>query len=254
MIFTTSPVFATSIQEASFESRLNEAHLVVHGQVDQKQVKKVKTNHGRHVLHTFVDLEVIEVLKGDWKKDFLTARLLGGKKGGQSLQIAGTPEFSLGEKVVLLLGKENRDQTFPLEGLSMAKYKVKKNREGDLKLEGLGLAPRHLQRKNKNPKNIKSPSWSIRDIKKHVKTAKNKLETDSTDRSIASKPSSSQTVTLSQNKSDPRPNQSHSYQVREPQSVDENHSFSWNVGIVVCSFIGLLFLGFIFSKMMRSKR
>ncbi|MBU6153878.1 MAG: hypothetical protein KGP28_06210 [Bdellovibrionales bacterium] len=139
-LFLMSTLMATKAGATSFFIRpfpefIREAENIVRGRIHQPHSEFGISLGGERNVHTYAELEVLEVLKGAISKTSLQIRKLGGTKDGITLQIPGSPEFRDGEESVLFLGPENEDHSYEVTGLELGKFGlVEKN--GDLELTG----------------------------------------------------------------------------------------------------------------------
>ena len=98
------------------ESLADSAELAILGRVDF--IKAEESTSGS--IHTFVSIEVIEVLKGVYGGIHLVAKRLGGEVGGKGTAVFGSPNFTLGEEVALLLRQS--DEYYEVVGMALGKF------------------------------------------------------------------------------------------------------------------------------------
>jgi hypothetical protein len=67
------------------------------------------------VIFTFVEFDTTDLVKGKLPARF-TLRLLGGTVGGRTIDADGTPTFTPGDEVILLLGPDNAEG-YPVIGM-----------------------------------------------------------------------------------------------------------------------------------------
>jgi hypothetical protein len=91
---------ATSMHPFSLDELIYVADQIVVGEVVQVEARFAR--EGR-AIYTYVDVAVTERLKGQPAGEILTVWVLGGEVGDVGLSVAGTPEFDVGEEVVLFL-------------------------------------------------------------------------------------------------------------------------------------------------------
>src|SRR5262245_56718698 len=87
--------------------------------------------------YTLVSLDVSEVLKGEIRGRQITLKQLGGRIGSTALQIAGQPEFSVGEEVRVFLEARPRDRSLTVTALWQGKFTI---------LEGSSESPQAVRR------------------------------------------------------------------------------------------------------------
>lgn len=133
---------ATSFSERPFEESINEASVIVRGQVGMSYAEKSKIDSQ---IYTYVQLEVTEVFRGEVPSRHIVIREYGGTADGVSMQVSGSAPFVRGEDVVVLLSSQARDESYPLQGLMMGKLKIKHDPKWGEVLDGpaLVLSERH---------------------------------------------------------------------------------------------------------------
>ncbi len=115
------PAGATSVLEYSFPSLVQEAEVIAVGTVTAIETAWDADNQ---VPHTFVTFSHLEVLKGKADQTELTLRFFGGPTpDGDIMQIAGVPQFAVGERSVIFCVGNNR-QAVPLVGIWQGIYRV----------------------------------------------------------------------------------------------------------------------------------
>lgn len=113
--------WATTVLEKSFSSLVQDAEVIAIGTVTAIETEWNADKKAPFTLVTFSDLEV---LKGDESQTEITLHFLGGPTpDGLVMQIAGVPQFSVGERnVVFSVG--NQYQAVPLVGMWQGVYRV----------------------------------------------------------------------------------------------------------------------------------
>ncbi len=86
-------------------------------------VSKIRSVRATDAIRTFVTLDVAEVLKGRVRNPRVTIREAGGEVDGLRQWIHGTPEFSVGESVLLFLTRR-ADGTLGTTSLGLGKFRV----------------------------------------------------------------------------------------------------------------------------------
>lgn len=113
-------VGATIVPTRSLTQQLQAADRVVRGKILSKRA--LWGPQRRHI-YTDYRLEVLEVLKGPAAK-VLTFRQLGGVYGKQTVRIAGSAHYRLGEEVLLLFEPERKPGFLFVQGLAAGKFEV----------------------------------------------------------------------------------------------------------------------------------
>ena len=119
MVWFTVPAFATTVLEKSFPDLVHEADTIVVG-----TVTAIATEQEHETPITLVTFSDLDILKGDTNQDTLTVQMMGGPTlDGRRFHIAGTPDFHLGDQmVVFIVGNET--QAVPFVGMWQGVYRV----------------------------------------------------------------------------------------------------------------------------------
>jgi len=119
MIWFTVPVWATTVLEKDFTDLVQEADTILVG-----TVTAIEADQMHETPVTLVTFSALDILKGDPHQDALTVQVLGGPASdGMRFQIAGVPEFTLGDRmVVFIVGNET--QAVPFVGMWQGVYRV----------------------------------------------------------------------------------------------------------------------------------
>ncbi len=114
-------VWATTVLEKSFSSLVQDAEVIAVGTVTAIETEWDAQKEAPFTLVTFSDLDV---LKGEGSQTEITLHFLGGPTpDGLIMQIAGVPQFSLGERTVIFC-QGNQHQAVPLVGMWQGVYRV----------------------------------------------------------------------------------------------------------------------------------
>lgn len=93
-------LYALTVARASLQELTEESSIVVAGKVEQ--IKYEWGDRSSKVIHTKVTLSVNEQLKGQ-NGSKIVFRQLGGKMGDFGMDVPGTPQFRIGDEVILFL-------------------------------------------------------------------------------------------------------------------------------------------------------
>ncbi len=126
---------ATSFYIRPFEEFTRDSHNIVRGRLHQPHSEFGITSSGERNVHTYAEIEVLEVLKGRITGSSIQVRKLGGTKDGTTLHIPGSPEFQDGEVSVFFLGPENEDHSYEVTGLELGKFGLS-DKSGETELTG----------------------------------------------------------------------------------------------------------------------
>ena len=133
MIFTSLAmatfVHGSTVQKLSFARLAEESDVIVQG-----QVADVKSRQARDpgLISTIVAVSVERQFKGP-EVSSVTIEQPGGTLGDLALGIPGTPEFAVGENVILFL-KRQRGGTFATAGGKQGKFTARVQPGGDTTL------------------------------------------------------------------------------------------------------------------------
>ena len=115
-----APARATTVLEKSFATLVQEAEIIAAGSVT---AIAAEWDADREVPFTLVTFSNLDILKGAAATP-LTLRFLGGPTpDGSLLQIAGVPQFTIGERHVLFVAG-NDHYAVPLVGIWQGVYRV----------------------------------------------------------------------------------------------------------------------------------
>ena len=93
------PALATLVPQVTLEQMAGEAQFVVHGKVTRKWSA---WDSGGQMIWSHYQLQLEEALKGSPGNSLVVSEP-GGIVGDQGISIAGTPEYDVGDEVVLLV-------------------------------------------------------------------------------------------------------------------------------------------------------
>ena len=121
LVLLSSPAWATTVLEKSFPELVQDAEVIAIGTVTAIEAEWNAQKRAPFTLVTFSDLEI---LKGEAGQTELTLHFLGGPTpDGLIMQIAGVPQFRLGERsVIFCVG--NQHNSVPLVGMWQGVYRV----------------------------------------------------------------------------------------------------------------------------------
>ena len=121
VLLVAALVSATTVIQKSFAEMVQEAEIIAVGTVTAIAAEWDAAHNRPFTLVTF---STLDVLKGAHTEPELTLRVLGGPHpDGSILQIAGVPQFSLGERLVVFV-TGNDHYAVPLVGLWQGVYRV----------------------------------------------------------------------------------------------------------------------------------
>src|SRR5215471_9406399 len=114
------PVFATTVKKMDLPELVSVSDSIVQGTVESVEARWEDKS-----IYTYTSIRVDEGIKGAPKRALLV-RQPGGKIGSLHLDAPGTPQFHVGDQVIVFL-RDRKDGTFDVVGLSQGKYDVVNN-------------------------------------------------------------------------------------------------------------------------------
>ena len=121
LVLLASPAQATTVVAKPFSAVVQAAEIIAVGTVTTIAAEWDAAHNRPFTLVTF---STLDVLKGAHTEPELTLRVLGGPHpDGSILQVAGVPQFSLGERAVVFV-TGNDHYAVPLVGLWQGVYRV----------------------------------------------------------------------------------------------------------------------------------
>ena len=111
---------ATTFRPVSIKNQLKEADGIVIGEVTDIEVE----NHQKYNLVTNVEIAVHQWHGVEVENDNLSILFPGGTKGDQTVNFQGSPEFSIGEKIAVVLKFDGHD--YWVQNLALGKFSIKK--------------------------------------------------------------------------------------------------------------------------------
>ncbi len=121
------PVHASTVLEMSFRDVIDHAELVFEGQVRIVEARR----DAEGMIHTWVEFDVLEVLKGEHASSTLTLRFLGGTVGTQRLEVTDMQLPQVGETGFYFVESLTRPQVNPLVGWSQGHFLIEPRADGE---------------------------------------------------------------------------------------------------------------------------
>lgn len=109
---------ASTVQQLDFEEIVHTAELIFQGRV--LSVTPVATSE--RLIHTHVEFEILDVLKGEYDQVRITLRYLGGRIGSQQLQVADMSLPEPGETGFYFVEALDGNYVHPLVGWAQGHY------------------------------------------------------------------------------------------------------------------------------------
>jgi len=120
------PARASTVLEMSFQEVVDHAELVFEGRVRAVDARR----DAEGMIHTWVEFDVLEVLKGEHPSSALTLRFLGGTVGTQRLEVTDLQLPQVGETGFYFVESLTRPQVNPLVGWSQGHFLIEPRADG----------------------------------------------------------------------------------------------------------------------------
>ena len=118
---------AGTVRAMNLEQMTDRADMIFTGRVVGK---RAEWNTQRTRIYTYVTFEIETYLKGGNDARVATVRLLGGQVGRYLAHLPGTPQFGIGEDVLLFCAGDQARLPSVL-GLSLGKFTITSNADGE---------------------------------------------------------------------------------------------------------------------------
>jgi hypothetical protein len=125
--FALASVRATTVIPPSFDQLVSEAELIFEGTVTDARSEWTGQGTERHIV-TYVTFNIEDAIKGAPGKSY-TIRMLGGTVDGETIEVADTPKFKMGDRDILFV-EHNGSQFVPLVGIMHGRFHVLTDENG----------------------------------------------------------------------------------------------------------------------------
>jgi hypothetical protein len=139
ILLAASLAEGTTVIPPDFPALVNESDYVVRGSV-KSVTSEWRESEGNRSIHTFVTLDVSEVIKGSPPQP-LVLEMLGGTVGTATMTIEGAPRFAVGQEGIFFVQGNGRN-IYPLLGMMHGLYPI---------LKEAGTGREYVARSNKRP-------------------------------------------------------------------------------------------------------
>lgn len=112
---------ATTVDPPDFATLVNQAEVILSGQVIDVRCEWVGQGDQRHI-ESYIEFELLKSLKGSPREPFVL-NMVGGTMGDETLEIAGAPKFKVGDRAILFV-ENNGTQVVPLVGIMHGHYRM----------------------------------------------------------------------------------------------------------------------------------
>lgn len=120
------PAFATVTVSMRFDALVADSSAILRGEVVDVR-SEWRTLRGEQIIVTRVRFKVERVLKGS-ASPIETLELLGGSIGETTMAVPGMPQFAVGDRDLLCLGRTGA--LFPVMGASQGRFRILTDRSG----------------------------------------------------------------------------------------------------------------------------
>jgi hypothetical protein len=121
-LFALNSAHATTVIPPTFEQLVSQAELIFQGTVTELKSMWVGEATQRHI-QTYVTFKIDGAIKGEPGATY-TIGLLGGTVDGETMEVADTPKFKVGDRDVLFV-EHNGEQFVPLVGINNGRFHVR---------------------------------------------------------------------------------------------------------------------------------
>ena len=131
---------ATTVAQLSFDEVVGTADLVFEGRVVSVEARAT----GPRSIHTFVEFEILDVLKGEYTGARIELSYLGGRVGNRQLEVSDMQLPEAGETGVYFVessGTPQVRQLHPLVGWSQGHYLIVQDSNGRAHVQSAGHQP-----------------------------------------------------------------------------------------------------------------
>lgn len=137
LLSVTPGLWATTVAQLSFDEVVASAELVFEGRVVAVEARET----GPRSIHTFVEFEVMDVLKGDYTAATIELSYLGGRVGNRQLEVSEMQVPETGETGVYFVESLQERQLHPLVGWSQGHYLIVQDSNGRAHVQSAGHQP-----------------------------------------------------------------------------------------------------------------
>jgi hypothetical protein len=124
---TLATVRATTVVPPTFDQLVTNAELIFEGTVIDARSQWAGEGAERHIV-THVTFTIDDAIKGAPGKNY-TIQMLGGTIDGETIEVADTPRFKVGDRDILFV-EHNGTQFVPLVGIMHGRFHVQTDAAG----------------------------------------------------------------------------------------------------------------------------
>lgn len=119
-LVTILPAQASTVEELEFREVVTESELIFEGRVTSIEARQT----GPRAIHSFVEFEILSIIKGAYSEDHIELRFLGGSAGGRQLQVGEMELPEVGETGFYFVESLSRNLVHPLVGWTQGHYLI----------------------------------------------------------------------------------------------------------------------------------
>lgn len=120
-------VRATTVIPPTFDQLVSDAELIFQGTVTDARSQWAGEGAERHIV-TYVTFSIEDAIKGAPGRSY-AIRMLGGTVDGETIEVADTPKFKIGDRDILFV-EHNGSQFVPLVGIMHGRFHVQTDAGG----------------------------------------------------------------------------------------------------------------------------
>ena len=124
LLLGNAPAFPTSIVPPTFEELVDGATTIFVGETVSRRSQRLESRDGPLIV-TLVTFNVVETLKGAPGLQ-MTLEFMGGTVGELTLVVSGMPQFNVGDKDVVFVGRST-SAVSPLVGFAYGRFRISKD-------------------------------------------------------------------------------------------------------------------------------
>jgi len=125
--FSWTLAHATSFFIHPFSQFTRNANLIIRGTTTNVHAEYASSPTGEKTIFTYSDLNIREVVKGEFRGSMIKIRRLGGTLDGVSLAIPSSVEFNENEEGVFFLSEVREDGSYEVTGMELGKFNLEKS-------------------------------------------------------------------------------------------------------------------------------
>ncbi len=126
LLFVPAPQ-ASTVAQLSFEEVVGTAEFIFEGRVLSVEARQT----GPGTIHSFVEFDILHVIKGDYAASAITLRYLGGQVGNRMMQVGEMQLPEVGETGFYFVESLSDNLVHPLVGWAQGHYRLQQWADGE---------------------------------------------------------------------------------------------------------------------------